>query len=325
MSGIYEALRQKREEMASSGSALARGASAEVGEATEESELGGLGEVLQAMVSVALEEGHVDQAALTREIAQARPGIDVKPVNEYRHLRLADPNDPSLLFRNDPDGLAAEQFRFLRRSLEQKFPSGAILLITSPAPKDGKSLTTLNLCTCLAETKRPTLLVEADVRQPSLSEIFGHAKDVPGIESAFAGTASPQSVIHSIEELAICVALVGEPPNDPSRVIGNGSAKRFLSWARENFTWIVIDAPPVLPAVDVSLLTGLADATLLVVRSYRTPRGLTARAIEMLGNNLSGVIMNDAAIASNSYGYVNYGRKKSSSRRRDSSNQDQRQ
>jgi len=317
MSGIYEALRQKREELASSGSALPRGLSAEVIDSAGESALGGLGEELHAMVSVALEESHFDQPALPREIAQAHPGVDVKPVSEYRQLTLAHEKNPSLLFRNDPHGLAAEQFRFLRRSLEQKFPTGAVLLITSPAPKDGKSLTALNLCTCLAETGRPTLLVESDVRQPSLSEIVGHTNDVPGIENVFAGTASPEHVIHSIEELSICVALVGEPPNDPSRLIGSANAKRFLSWARENFTWIVIDAPPVLPAVDVSLLTGLADATLLVVRSYRTPRGLTARAIEMLGNHLSGVILNDAAIASTTYGYVNYGRKKQASVRTD--------
>ncbi len=315
MSGIYEALRQKREELSLGRSESSAGAPVATQDPAAEGELGGLGEVLQAMVVADLEEnGPITAPDFPLVTQVVSPISEPAPTHEYPRLSLADPRDPALLFQNDADGLAAEQFRFLRRTLEQKFPTGGTLLITSPAPKDGKSLTTLNLCTCLAEAGRPTLLVEADTRQPSLARFFRDTDGRTGIEQALAGSVNPQKAIHFVDELSMSVALVAEPPNDPSRLLGSAGSRRFLSWARENFTWVVIDAPPVLPAIDVTLLAGLADATLLVIRSHRTPRGLTTRAIEMLGNHLSGVIVNDAAIESNSYGYL-YGRKKASGSR----------
>lgn len=309
MSGIYEALRQKREEISgSTPRTSARIAALSSNSGVED--LGELSEALQAMVSAALDEDPGQDSLPRREVSRARSLFEATPGKEFRPLRLAAPANPALLFRNNPDGVAAEQFRFLRRRLEQKFPGGAGLLITSPAPKDGKSLTALNLSACLAQTGRPTLLVEADIRQPSLSAMVADTKDMAGIEGAFAGVSEPQQVVHSLEELSIYVALVGNPPNDPSRLLGSASTKSFLSWAREKFHWVVIDAPPVLPAVDVSLLAGLADATLLVLRSHQTPRGLAIRAIELLGSHLSGVIMNDASIQSKSYGYLQYGSRK---------------
>jgi Mrp family chromosome partitioning ATPase len=71
-----------------------------------------------------------------------------------------------------------------------------------------------------------------------------------------------------------------------------------LTWARENFLWVVLDAPPVLPAADVSELLPFADAALLVIRARNTPRDLSKRAIELLGKHLRGVIFNEVTVDS---------------------------
>ena len=279
MSRIYEALRQKKQEIST----------------------------LRPNRGPATELPDFDFASAT---ATAEPSISP---NGFRRLKLAYPDDSRLLFRSDPDGFAAEQFRFLRRTLEQKFPTGAVLLITSPAPKDGKTLTTLNLCACLADSGRSTLLLEADIRQPALPMLLGRgANAAPGIEEALAGTVDPAQVVHFVEELSLYVAMVTKPPADPSRLVSGAGTKRFLAWAQEHFDWVVLDSPPVLPAIDVAQLATLADATLLVVRAQSTPRELTTRAIELLGNHLSGVVLNEASIESNPYYryLADYGRKR---------------
>jgi capsular exopolysaccharide synthesis family protein len=178
-------------------------------------------------------------------------------------------------------------------------------MITSPGEGDGKTLTSLNLSACLASSGDATLLVEADIRRPTARNIWGSALEPPGIEDAWAGKVEPRQTIHLIEELSLHAALVARVPDNPSHLVSASGVKQFLAWARENFRWVVIDAPPVLPAADVAELLPLADAALLVIRAQSTPRELTRRALEMLGTRLHGVIFNAATVDSNPYyGYI---------------------
>jgi len=206
-----------------------------------------------------------------------------------------------LVFQTERHGLAAEQFRFLRRNVEQKFPKGAVLLVTSPAPKDGKTLTSLNLCSCLADTGRSTLLLEGDIRRPSVYKFLGGTDIAPGIEDVLSGVATPAQAIHFVEELSFHVAMVANPPAEPSRLVSGSSFKQLVAWARGRFDWVVIDSPPVLPAADVTQLMPLADIVLAVVRTRSTPRELAVRTFEVLGNRLSGVVLNDTTVDSNPY------------------------
>lgn len=240
--------------------------------------------------------------------------------NGFRRLSLAKKETSRLIFLTDRHGLAAEQFRFLRRTLEQKFPDGAVLLVTSPAPRDGKTLTSINLSSCLADSGRSTLLVECDIRQPAVEKALGASIEGPGIEEALAGAADPAQTIHFIEGLSFYASMVLNPPADPSRLVSGSGAKQYLRWARERFHWVVIDSPPVLPAVDVAHLAPLADAVLLVVRAQSTPRDLLTRAFEMLGDRLSGVVLNEATVESNPYYryLADYRHKAGSSRRTNS-------
>lgn len=221
--------------------------------------------------------------------------------NGFRHVTLSLGEESRLVFQTDPHGIPAEQFRLLRRTLRQEFAAGAILMITSPGEGDGKTLTSLNLSACLASSGDATLLVEADVRRPTVRNVWGGAFDPPGIEDAWAGKVEPRQAIHVIEGLSLHVALVAKIPDNPSHLVSASGAKQFLAWARKNFRWVVIDAPPVLPAADVAELLPLADAALLVIRAHRTPRELSRRALEMLGTRLHGVIFNAATVDSNPY------------------------
>ncbi len=236
-----------------------------------------------------------------------RPSRDAESPNGFRHLALFAQEESRLVFPFDPDGLAAEQFRLLRRTLSREFDAGAVLLITSPAMGDGKTLTSVNLCTCLAETGNPTLLVEMDVRRPKIGEFLSRGIEPPGLEDALAGKVEPRSVVYGIRELNLYAAMVAQIPDSPSQLMSGPGIKQFLAWARKHFLWVVLDAPPVLPAADVPELLPFADAALLVVRAQSTPRELTKRAIETLGKHLRGVIFNEVTVDSDPhYRYISH-------------------
>ncbi len=306
MSKVYEALKQREHERSDlSSNAPLAGVVSEGLEsgAPLDAELGLADEVLRAAFATTEEEqlpSGLPGAKFHSPSKEQPTKYRVSP-EDFRQLSLSSREDCRLTLQTDPHGLAAEQFRFLRRNLEQKFPKGGVLLITSPAPQDGKTLTALNLASYLAESGRPTLLVEGDIRKPSVHKAIGAPNDGAGVEEAMAGTIDPRESIQFIEQLSFYVAMVNTPPVDPSRVISGNGTKRFLGWARENFDWVIVDSPPVLAAADVAQLATLVDAVLLVVRAQSTPRDLTTRAFEMLGDRLSGVILNEAAIESNPY------------------------
>lgn len=217
----------------------------------------------------------------------------------FRHLAFLAGEESRLVFPTNPNGLAAEQFRLLRRTLIRESDTGAVLLITSPAAGDGKTFTSVNLASCLAESGSPTLLVEMDVRRPKIAEILSHGIEPPGLEDALAGKVEPSRVVHGIRELNLYAAMVAKTPENPSRLVSGPGIKRFLAWAREHFLWVVLDAPPVLPVADVTELLPLADTALLIVRAQGTPRELAKRAVEMMGKHLRGVIFNEVTVDSN--------------------------
>jgi Mrp family chromosome partitioning ATPase len=236
---------------------------------------------------------------LPRQMVISNPLESPEGVTElhgFRRLILPHQEETRLVFRANPHGLAADQFRLLRRTLRREFETGAVLMITSPGVGDGKTLTALNLSACLAESGDPTLLVEVDVRRPAVGRVLGCEMEAPGIEDAFAGRVEPGEVVNFIGELSVHAAIVTKIPNDPSHLINGPGVKRFLAWAREHFRWVVLDTAPVLPAANIAELLPLAAAVLLVIRAQNTSRELSRRAFEVLGKRLHGVIFNEATI-----------------------------
>lgn len=258
-------------------------------------------DLASAESSAARENSPIDRVPSTRQAQKPQDDLE----GTFRRLSLPVREESRLVFQTDPHGLPAEQFRLLRRTLKQDFPKGASLLITSPAAGDGKTLVSVNLSACLALLGDETIIVEADVRRPTWRSIWVQGIEPPGIEDAWAGKAEPAETIHVIEGLSLHAALVAKIPSNPSHLVNGAGVKRFLAWARERFRWVVIDAPPILPAADVTELLPLVDAALLVVRAESTPRELSKRALDMLGARLHGIVLNGATVNSSPYyGYL---------------------
>ncbi|HEY6248409.1 MAG TPA: CpsD/CapB family tyrosine-protein kinase [Candidatus Angelobacter sp.] len=205
----------------------------------------------------------------------------------------AQKGDSRLIFSADPGSFAAEQYRVIRRKLVERYPDGATLLVTSPGPGDGKTLTATNLAWCLAEAGMPTLLAEMDLRNPSINKLLGYAFDGPGIESLLQGEVEPSAVLRQVNRMQFYVATARKAMENPVDILTGHRLRSFLRWAKENHKWVVLDSPPVLTISDSMELSSLTDTTLLVVRARVTPRVLIERSIELLGSHLHQVIMNE--------------------------------
>jgi Mrp family chromosome partitioning ATPase len=239
------------------------------------------------------------------EVFGVGPRIGVTPRiisrNGFRHLKVNLADGSRLSYFTDPSGMVAEQYRFIRRSLTQSFPDGAALMISSPGPGDGKTLTTLNLCTALADAAKTTLLVEVDVRQPAARRMLGCARTTPALEDALTGKVDAHDAVEFVDGLGFHAALVSNTPADPPHLISGQGIRDFIMWARKNFHWVVLDAPPVLPVADVAELLPLSDAVLMLVRAEKTRRDLCKRAIEVVGKRLHAVILNEGNLDCNPY------------------------
>jgi Mrp family chromosome partitioning ATPase len=157
------------------------------------------------------------------------------------------------------------------------------------------------LCACLADAGDATLLVEVDLRRPSMKKVFGCTIDPPGVEDALKGKVTPECATHFVDELGFYASMVAVVPRNPSHLLGGTGCKDLLAWARQRFRWIVFDTAPVMPNADVAELLPAVDAALLVVRAQRTPKELSRRAFDVLGKRLYGVVLNEATLSSAPY------------------------
>jgi polysaccharide biosynthesis transport protein len=182
---------------------------------------------------------------------------------------------------------------FLSKNRERK-----VVLLTSSAPQEGKSSTTAQLGRALASAGDRVLLVDCDLRRPTQHIHLGLARD-NGLTDFLA---APQPFMNWRAYLKdgghanLKVLTCGPIPPNPPELLGSERFKRFVSEAREAYDWVVVDSPPAATLSDATLLAGLADMVILVVRHNHTDRDVVARTVQQMqrvGANLAGVVMNN--------------------------------
>ncbi len=220
---------------------------------------------------------------------------------------LAPPSrrDP-VVTRYRPHSQKAEAVRQLRAriALTRSPHSVRVVLITSPRPKDGKTTTVANLGVASALAGMRTLIIDGDMRHPSLNELF----DLPNIVGlADLLTVQPDArealLNKAIRETGtphLSLLTTGVARRDPAALLGSPEAATLLALLKTRYDYIVIDTPPVLVAPDAVILAALAEGTVLIARVGRVTRRMMRKAKERLlapGNvNLLGVAMTGAPI-----------------------------
>jgi receptor protein-tyrosine kinase len=212
---------------------------------------------------------------------------------ESIHIALSPSAEPHLV----------EQFRRVAANLyhAQLAHGIKIVMMSSAAPGDGKTLSAINLASVLSDSYgRKVLLIDADLRRPSITRL-ARIGPMAGLSE---GLRAPEDqklpLVQLTENLTVLPA--GRPDPDPMSGLTSERMRRILSEAATKYDWVILDAPPVAPVADAGVLASMADAVLLVIRAGVTPFKPVQRAVEALGRErIFGVILNGATPSESGY------------------------
>jgi capsular exopolysaccharide synthesis family protein len=244
------------------------------------------------------------------ELANRRAEID--QFSQFQSLKLLVSPQSRLVCITDKESLAAEKFRFLSvrlRHLQQSRPLKK-LLITSTIPQEGKSMVAANLaCSLARKTQQKTLLLEGDLRRPSLAQLFGLGK-ISGVSEWLQGERGPMSNLYHLEGAGFWLLPAGSSARNPLELMQSGRLSPLLDQLTAWFDWILIDSPPVLPLADTSVWMRLADGILLVIRQGTTEKKSLQRGLEAIepAKLLGGLLNCSANIAHSDYYHQYSGR-----------------
>jgi capsular exopolysaccharide synthesis family protein len=225
-------------------------------------------------------------------------GSPVDQFSQFQSLRVLVPPQSRVVCVTDKESLAAEKFRFLSvrlRQLQQSRPLKKVL-VTSTIPQEGKSMVAANLaCTLARKTQQKTLLLDGDLRRPSVARLFGLGK-IPGISEWLQGERGSMTSIYYLEEAGLWVLPAGNSPRNPLESMQSGRLSGLMDQLTAWFDWVIIDSPPVLPLADTSVWMRMADGVLLVTRQATTEREHLKRGLEAIEpSKLLGTILNCSA------------------------------
>lgn len=246
---------------------------------------------------------------MTTPILEKPQQIDGDPAADLFHQFHEAAADKIVVSREAPAGLA-EQYRKLAATLYygQAERSMKVVMVVSAIPGEGKTLTSTNLALTLSESyKRNVLLIDLDLRRPSLQTVF-QVPNLFGMADYLSAETTPVlTPLRISEHLSLIPA--GTPTQDPIAGLTSDRLRNFLREVSEMFDWVIIDTPPVALLPDAKLLGSMADAAVLVIGAGSTPYPLIQRAIVALGRNrIFGVVLNrvDARRAAGGYSYDSY-------------------
>lgn len=216
----------------------------------------------------------------------------------------------NLVTQKDPKNPAAEAYRVIRTGIQfaQAGKELQTIALTSCTPNEGKSTTIANLAVVLTQAGKSVLLIDCDMRNPTVHKNFNLSNKV-GLSSCISmGTALSDAVQKtSIEGL---YALTGGviPPN-PSELLGSEQMKNVLQRAKEQYDYVLIDTPPVMPVTDALIVSRFVDGMILVIASAEVKVEMARDVKNQLvnaGANILGVVLNKVRSEHHGYGYGYY-------------------
>jgi len=212
----------------------------------------------------------------------------------WQEVKQRDGFPEGLVTAQEPASVASEAYRVLRTNLfyTQVDSPLKVIVLTSTGRREGKTTTVANLGVTLAQADKNTLVLDCDLRNPVLHRMF-ESSNMNGLVDILVGGQEPQKVWQEpIPGLKLIPA--GPLPPNPAELLSSRRLAEFLGEMRQEFDYVLVDAPPV-GVSDSSVLAANGDGVLLIVHSQRTRKGAlrqALRSLQSVGANVLGTVMN---------------------------------
>ncbi|MEJ8767633.1 CpsD/CapB family tyrosine-protein kinase [Oceanobacillus sp. HCA-5259] len=215
-----------------------------------------------------------------------------------------------LITKINPKSPISEQFRTVRTNMQFSSVDNDLksFLVTSSGPAEGKSSTTANLAIVYAQQGKRVLLIDADLRKPTMHYTF-RLDNLRGLSNVLVGEVTLEEAVNRTDIDTLDVMTCGPIPPNPSELLGSRKMETLLREAKLSYDLVVFDTPPVLAVTDAQILANLVDGSVLVVRSGSTEIEPAQKAKEALAPakaKLLGVVLNDREKKASNY-YYYYG------------------
>ncbi len=248
----------------------------------------------------------MDNKIYTEEDAVQATGLPV--LTHVPALRL-NKGEPTLIGKGD-ESFLLESFRMLRTQISFIGSYGQLktLVLTSSQPNEGKSTVSANLAISLALNKKKVVLVDTDLRRPTIHQTFnmGNAK---GLTSIVAGECSLEEALQTTDIEGLYVLTSGPKPPNPAELLDSRVSRDLIESLKQDFDYVIIDAPPALMIADAQIVASMADGVLLVVSCQEANRNAVERTHELMvqsGIRVIGMVLNKFTQEQGSY-YGYYG------------------
>lgn len=215
------------------------------------------------------------------------------------------------ILEKDPKSIAAESYRTLRTNIQYSSfdKEYKVIMVTSSEPGEGKSTIAGNLALSFAQDGKRVLLIDCDLRKPSLHKKF-KISNLVGLSDVLIGKEDLKTALHRYNENLVVLTSGKIPPN-PSEMLSSKTMSMLLEELKGVFDCVILDTPPVQAVTDSQILSTKADGTILVIRAERTKRDSVKNALGLLKKvnaNIIGTVLNGVDTSRNKY-YYYYGEK----------------
>ncbi|MBM7606280.1 capsular exopolysaccharide synthesis family protein [Metabacillus crassostreae] len=218
----------------------------------------------------------------------------------------------SLISMTTPKSPIAEQFRTIRTNIQFSSIDKELqtIIVTSSGPGEGKSTTTANLAVVFAQQGKRVLLMDADMRKPTVHYTF-RIENHKGLSNVLTRQATLGEAVNVTSQDNLWVLSSGPIPPNPSELLGSKGMIALLEQAKDEYDIVILDTPPVLAVTDAQILSNVADGVVLVVSSGKTEVDSAKKAKELLESakaKIMGVVLNNKKVQDSQH-YYYYGEK----------------
>nr|WP_082799166.1 CpsD/CapB family tyrosine-protein kinase [Planococcus maritimus] len=210
-----------------------------------------------------------------------------------------------LVARIKPNSVISEQYRTIRTTINFSLPGNEMktLLFTSASKEEGKSTTSANMAIVFAESGKKVLLVDADMRKPTLHHTF-HLNNHMGLSNLLIGKGELEQSVRDSGIQGLELLTSGQIPHNPAELLDSPMLDRLIEKMKERYDLIIFDSPPILSVSDSKIMANKCDGTVLVVNTGKTEKQSAIKARDSLTTSkayIVGVVMNNYKLSKDHY------------------------